>query len=110
MKKLFKLSTLAVLVTSANAYAHHPAEDMIDPEVYEMIEENISEVHLAMTFDDMGSDTTDMGGAMNSRDDDAGSMAADMGSELDDVGAAMESVAEMSSIADIEPGSMNGQR
>ena len=107
MKKLFKLSTLAVLVTSANAYAHHPAEDMIDPEVYEMIEENISEMHLSLTFDDMGSPSSDMGGAMASADD-AGNMAADMGSDLAGVGSDLDEMG--SGMSELAQGSMQAQR
>jgi hypothetical protein len=108
MNRIFQLSTLALLLASANSYAHHPAADIVDPEVYEMIEENISEVHLDMTFDDMGGDTTDVGSAMEARDDEVG---AEMGGDLADVGAAMETREEMNSMADIEPsGPMSSQR
>ncbi len=100
MNKIIKLSTLALLLASANAYAHHPAADIVDPEVYEMIDENVSDIHRDMTFDDMGGDTTDVGSAMEARDSDAG---AAMGGDLADVGAAMESREEMSSMAAMEP-------
>jgi len=124
MTKTLKLSTLALLLASGNLYAHHPAADIIDPDVYAMIEENISEVHLNMTFDDMGGDTTDVGNAMESREE-MNSMAdmqdasaamearAEMSSmaDMQDVSAAMDSREEMSSMAAIEPaGSMNSQR
>ena len=108
MKTLLKLSTFAALAISANAYAHHPAVDMVDPDVYAMIEENISDVHLALDFDDMGSDSADMGGAMASRDDDTGNMAANMGSDLDSIGADLAESG--SAMTDIAQGSMNGQR
>ena len=85
MNKLTHLTALTFLLVSANAYAHHPAEDIVDPEVYEMIEENISEVHLDMTFDDMGGDTTEVGSAMEAQDIDGG---AAMGGDVADVGAA----------------------
>ena len=107
MKKIFQLSTLTLLLASVNAYAHHPAVDIVDPAVYEMIEENISEVHLDMTFDDMGGDTTDVGSAMEAQDSDGGLA---MSGDLEDVGAAMESREEMSSMADVEPAGPGAQR
>ncbi len=108
MKNTIKLGSLILLAASANAFAHHPAEAIVDPEVYEMIEENISEVHLDMTFDDMGGDTTDVGSNMEAQDSDVG---AAMGGDVADVGAAMEERAEMSSMADVEAaGPMSSQR
>jgi len=107
MKNTFKLTTLALLLAGTNAYAHHPAADIVDPEVYEMIEENISEVHLDMTFDDMGGDTTDVGSAMEAQDSDGGLA---MGGDMEDVGAAMEERAEMSSMADVEPVAQMGSQ
>ncbi len=108
MNKVFQLSALGLLIASTNLYAHHPAADIIDPDVYAMIEENISDVHLAMTFDDMGGDTTDVGSAMEARDIDGG---AAMGGDVADVGAAMEDREVMSSMADVEPaGQMGSQR
>lgn len=96
MTKTFNLGTLALLIVSSNSYAHHPAVDIVDPEVYAMIEENISEVHLNMTFEDMGGDTSDVGNAMESR--------AEMNSMADmrDVSAAMEARTDMSSMADMQ--------
>jgi len=122
MNKITSLSTLALLIASTQSYAHHPAVDMVDPEVYAMIEENISEVHLAMTFDDMGGNSADAGSEMTSRADEVDNMGsemaarledigAEMGANMEDVGAEMASREEMSSMANIEPtGSMNGQR
>ncbi|MGB5395608.1 MAG: hypothetical protein WBN96_00525 [Gammaproteobacteria bacterium] len=107
MKKLFTLSTLAALLASANAYAHHPAADIVDPDVYAMIEENISDVHLALDFDDMGSPSTDMGGAMASADD-AGNMAADMGSDLAGIGSDLDEVG--AGMSELAQGSMGAQR
>jgi hypothetical protein len=99
MKESTRLTTaLTFLLASANAFAHHPAADIVDPEVYEMIEENISDVHLAMTFDDMGGDTADVGSAMQASDSDVG---AEMGGDLADIGAAMEQREEMNAMADV---------
>jgi len=123
MNTLLKLGTLAALLTSANAYAHHPAADMVDPEVYAMIEENISDVHLAMEFDDMGRDSAVMGEGMASRDDDTGNMAAEMSRDFASIGndLAAEMGRDLESIGNdlaesaspmsgIEPGSMARQR
>ena len=38
MKNTIKLGTLALLLVGANAYAHHPAADIVDPDVYDRIE------------------------------------------------------------------------
>jgi len=106
MKKPITLSALALLLASTNLYAHHPAAEIIDPEIYAMIEENISDVHLAMTFDDMGGDTSEVGNAMESMDEEVGRM----GGDMEDVGAAMEAREEMNAMADMEPaGPMNAR-
>ena len=108
MKKISQLTALSLVMISANALAHHPAAEIVDAEVYEMIEENISEVHLDMTFDDMGGDTTEVGNAMEAQDIDGG---AAMGGDLPDVGAAMEEREEMNAMADAVPsGPMSSQR
>jgi len=104
MNKLFKASTLAALLSSASAYAHHPAVDMVDPDVYAMIEENISEAHLALDFDDMGGSSTDMGGTMASNDG-AGNMATEIGSDVVEIGTDLADAS--SAMADMDPGSMS---
>jgi len=104
MNKLFKAGTLAALLGSASAYAHHPAVDMVDPDVYAMIEENISEVHLALDFDDMGGSSADMGGAMASSGD-AGNMAINMDNDVADISTDLADAS--SAMADMEPGSMS---
>ena len=60
MNKLLLTTAIAMAMASSAAFAHHPAADIVDADVYEAIEENISDVHLDMTFDDMGGDTTDV--------------------------------------------------
>jgi len=104
MNKLFKVGTLAALLSSASAYAHHPAVDMVDPDVYAMIEENISDVHLALDFDDMGGSNTDMGGSMASSDD-AGNMATDMRNDVVDISTDLAEAGL--AMASMEPGSMS---
>ena len=108
MNTLLKVGTLAALLTGANAYAHHPAVDMVDPDVYAMIEENISDAHLALDFDDMGSDSVETGGSMASRDEDAGNMAADMGSDLESISSDLAETGL--AMSDVEQGSMGGRR
>jgi len=103
MSKPLTLSALALLVASTNLYAHHPAAEIVDPEIYALIEENISDVHLAMTFDDMGGNTSEVGNAMAARDDEGGFMGDEMGADMEDIGAAMEMREEMNAMADMEP-------
>jgi len=56
MKKSVLISTLICAVSSASAFAHHPAADIVDPEIYAMIDENVADTpHAELTFDDMGS-------------------------------------------------------
>jgi hypothetical protein len=122
MKKLSLISAVILAMGSTVAIAHHPAADIVDPEIYEMIDENVSDIHAAMTFDDMGGDTSDVGAAMEARDDDVGNAGVDPGGDLEDVGAemagdmpdvgeAMESREENNSMAGTEPsGPMGAQR
>ena len=121
MKKLLLTTAIALAMGSTAAFAHHPAEEMVDPLVYDMIEENISEVHLDMTFDDMGGDTTDVGSARESIAIDSGNAGAETGGDLEDVGAelagdidveaATEVREEANSMADAEPsGPLSAQR
>ena len=122
MKKLLLTTAIAIAMASTAAFAHHPAADIVDPDVYDRIEENISEVHLNMTFDDMGGDTTDVGSAMETQDLDVGNagtapggdledVGAEMSGDLEDVGAAAEAREEANAMADTEPGGpMSAQR
>ncbi len=66
MKKLLLTTAIAIAMGSTAAFAHHPAADVVDPDVYDMIDENVSDIHPDMTFDDMGGDTTDVGSARES--------------------------------------------
>ena len=122
MNKLLLTTAIVMAMGSSTAFAHHPAADIVDPEIYEMIDENVSDVHAEMTFDDMGSDTTDVGSTAEARDDDVGNVGvapggdledvgAEMSGDLEDVGAAMEAREVESSMADAEPGGpMSAQR
>ena len=67
--KMQILTAAVIMALGTTAYAHHPAEDRVDPVIYEMIDANVSDVHAEMVFDDMGRDVIEAGDAMNSRDD-----------------------------------------
>lgn len=55
MKTVLKVAAIVSMFTAATAFAHHPAADIVDPETYEMIDENVSGTpHADLTFDDMG--------------------------------------------------------
>ena len=60
MTNLFKLSALALLLSSTNLYAHHPAADIVDEEIYEMIDTMVADTpHASLTFDEMGAGMTE---------------------------------------------------
>lgn len=60
MNKIFKLSVIALLLGSANAYAHHPAADIVDEEIYQEIDDMVSDTpHATLTFDEMGGGMTE---------------------------------------------------
>ena len=65
MKKLVITTAIALAFGSTAALAHHPAADIVDPEIYAMIDENVSDTpHADLVLDDMGPDvSTDSGSA-----------------------------------------------
>lgn len=62
MKKILCTTAICLALSAAPAYSHHPAEDMVDPEVYAMIDELVSDTpHADLVFDDeMGIATTEI--------------------------------------------------
>lgn len=59
MKKLVTSIALSLFLATAPAYAHHPAEDIVDAEIYDMIDEMVSDTpHADMEFDDEMGTTT----------------------------------------------------
>jgi hypothetical protein len=55
MKNLLKAALLTSLFASYSAFAHHPAEDIVDEETWLMIDENVADTpHADLVFDDMG--------------------------------------------------------
>lgn len=72
MKKVMQAAVVASLFAAASAFAHHPAEDIIDPDTWAMIDENLQEAdspHLDLDLDTMGSASasgSDSGGGSSS--------------------------------------------
>ncbi|WP_291011371.1 hypothetical protein [Hydrogenophaga sp.] len=62
MKKTIQAAVIASLLTSFSAFAHHPAEAIIDADTWGMIDQNLQDAdspHLDLDFDTMGSASTD---------------------------------------------------
>ena len=65
MKKVIQAAVIASLLTSLSAFAHHPAEAIIDADTWAMIDENLQEAdlpHLDLDLDTMGSASGDSAG------------------------------------------------
>ena len=61
MKKLLQAASLCLALTSASVWAHHPAADIVDADVYAMIDSLVADTpHADMVFEDMGTGTTDI--------------------------------------------------
>lgn len=57
MRVITKVAAIVSMLAAGSAFAHHPAADIVDPEIYEMIDENVADTpHADLVFDDMGSD------------------------------------------------------
>ncbi len=57
MKKALQVAVLASLLASFSAFAHHPAEGIVDADTWEMIDQNLVDAdspHLDLDFTDMG--------------------------------------------------------
>jgi len=60
MHKYLQSFILAMFVFSTSAYAHHPAADIVDEEIYARIDELLSDTpHATLTFDEMGGGMTE---------------------------------------------------
>lgn len=70
MKKVIQAAVIASALASLSAFAHHPAEAIIDADTWAMIDENLQEAdspHLDLDFDTMGSASGDsVGGGSGS--------------------------------------------
>ena len=60
MKKVIAFGTLAFSLVAAPAFAHHPAEDIVDEEIYAMIDSMVADTpHATLDFDEMGGGMTE---------------------------------------------------
>ena len=60
MSKFLQLSALALAITTTNVFAHHPAVDIVDADIYAMIDSLVADSpHATMTFDEMGGGMTE---------------------------------------------------
>ena len=70
MNKFFQLCTLGLIFGSTNLYAHHPAADIVDEEIYEQIDSMVADTpHATLTFDEMGGGVTETSITADSLDD-----------------------------------------
>ena len=54
MRKLINITAILLFMVSTSVFAHHPAADMVDEDVYEMIDSMVADTpHADMTFDEM---------------------------------------------------------
>ena len=61
MKKIVKIGALSISLISFAAFAHHPAADRVDEDVYEMISTAVAETpHADMTFDSIDYGSSEM--------------------------------------------------
>jgi hypothetical protein len=55
MKSILQVAVLTSLLASFSALAHHPAADIVDEEIYLMIDENVAGTpHADLDFSSMG--------------------------------------------------------
>lgn len=67
MRKLLNTLTLAATLAAPAAFAHHPAADIVDPEIYAMIDSMVADTpHADLVFTDMGGGMTEI--TVTSRD------------------------------------------
>ena len=91
MKTLLQLATLSALVAAPAAFAHHPAADIVDPEIYALIDSMVADTpHADLVFTDMGGGMTEitissrtLRGVENMIDDGVLEYAAMLGGDVD---------------------------
>lgn len=65
MKKIILATAIAMTFGCSYVLAHHPAADIVDPDIYAMIDENVADSpHADLNLDDLGSDDN-MGGSVD---------------------------------------------
>lgn len=89
MTKTLLITAFITSIASTSAFAHHPAADRVDPEIYSMIDANVADTpHADLSFDDMGRDMEEVGAAMDANEElarmnDETSMDVDMDTVMD---------------------------
>ncbi len=59
MKKIITTFALCLALAASPVLAHHPAADIVDPEIYEMIDNMVADTpHADLVFDDEMGTTT----------------------------------------------------
>ena len=59
MKNILQVAVLTSFLASFSAFAHHPAEDIVDEDIYEMIDENVADTpHADLDFTAWGCNRT----------------------------------------------------
>jgi len=105
MKTTLLTTTFLASLISTAAFAHHPAADNVDPEIYAMIDENVSDTpHADLTFDDMGGAMEDAGSAAEAAEasEERGEMSR---AEVESASEASEMGQESRADVDVEMGS-----
>jgi len=70
MNKIIQLCALSLVLGSTNLYAHHPAADIVDEDIYEQIDSMVADTpHATLTFDEMGGSVTETSITTDSIDD-----------------------------------------
>lgn len=60
MKKMLATSAIMMSMYAPFTFAHHPAEDIVDPDIYEHIDSMVADTpHADLTFDEMGGGVTE---------------------------------------------------
>jgi hypothetical protein len=55
MKSIMTAAVLTAMLASFSAFAHHPAADIVDEDIYLMIDENVADTpHGTLDFSSMG--------------------------------------------------------
>lgn len=70
MKKIVTTLVLCLALVTSPALAHHPAADIVDAEIYEMIDSMVADTpHADMVFDDVMGTTTIMTDSVTAAED-----------------------------------------
>lgn len=70
MNKFFQICALVLFFASTNLYAHHPAADIVDEDIYAQIDSMVADTpHADLTFDEMGGGMTETSITADSREE-----------------------------------------